>query len=109
MSAPTGNSIRRGHRRPRPMPSEAYIYHALREGRALDEIGVAVGMSWKTLRMFIKSRSENWQENPPKKLTSDERRVVVTKEAYIDRAWRFISISLPRNSMHDIARSEAGA
>jgi len=102
-----GNSFRMGRPRSHPMPSEPYIYHALADGRTVDEIAFSLGIGHKTLVDFITVRRERWQRNPPGKLVADERRIVVTRETFVGHAYRTVNVSLPRITMHVLAREEA--
>lgn len=102
-----GNSFRLSRRNARPMPSEAYVFHALADGRSEDEIAFALGVSRKTVVNFINIRLERWRANPPARLVEDDRRIITTREAYIGNAYRTVTVSLARNSMHDLARAEA--
>jgi len=103
-----GNSFRLGRPRSHPMPSEPFIYHALADGRSVDEIAFSLGIAHKTLADFIKVRRERWERNPPGRLVADERRIVITRETFVGHSYRSVAISLPRISMHVAARQEAG-
>ncbi|WP_411033808.1 hypothetical protein [Shinella sp. BYT-45] len=105
MSRPA-SPIRLGQRRTRPMPSEAFVYHALADGRPIEDICTDVGMSRNNLLQFISARREAWEARPPKRLVEDERRIVVMRESFIGHAYRQVSVSLPRISMHVAARTE---
>lgn len=102
-----GNSFRLGRPRNRPTPSETYVYHALEDGRSEDEIAYSLGISRKVLTNFVKIRLERWRVNPPGRLVDDERRIVITRETYLGHAYRTVTVSLPRISMHVLARAEA--
>ncbi len=104
--AHSGNSFRLGRPRNHPTPAEPYVYHALAEGRSEDEIAFSLNISRKTLINFIAIRRERWATNPPGKLVGDERRIVVTRESYTGHAYRTVTVSLPRISMHVLAREE---
>jgi hypothetical protein len=100
----TGNAFRLGALRTKPMPTEASIYNALQAGRSLDGIAEQVGLGRESLRMLIRSRLPDWQKRPPREIQEDARRIVVTCVTYTGNAYRTVSISLPRISMHVAAR-----
>lgn len=106
MTARPGSSFRSGRHRVMPAPSESYLYQALRDGRSLEEIAASLGLTRKSIRRYIALWSDGWATRPPRTLVDDERRVVVRREGYVGNAYRMLTISLPRNTMHDLARAE---
>lgn len=99
-----GNFFCLGALRTKPMPTEASVYNALRAGKSLDGIAAMVGLSAESLRMMIRSRLPDWQKHPPREIREDAQRIVVTRVTYTGNAYRTVSISLPRISMHVAAR-----
>lgn len=102
-----GNSFRLGRPRHNPTPSEPYVYHALADGLSIDEVAFALGINRSTLVEFIRLRRERWAAHPPGRLVADERRILVSRQAYTGHSYRTITISLPRISMHVAVREEA--
>ena len=82
------------------IPAESIVREDWQQGASRSEMAKLYGVSRSAIDKFLSKRISRWRRENASPLTDNERRIVVTREAFVDSAHRRIRISLPRISMH---------
>lgn len=82
------------------IPAESLVREDWQNGITRREMAALYGVSTTAIDAYLKRRMPAWTKQRVRPLEPSERKIVVTREAWIDSASRRVRISLPRISMH---------
>jgi len=82
------------------MPAESLVYRDWAAGMDGEMMAEKYGVDPDTVRHYIRPRLPRWKTSPPPQLRTDQRRLVIQKECWQDKALRNVLISLPHISMY---------